>query len=243
MIPGIPESPGTVVAVVGDTLIIDAGDRLVRCRPDRAVLDELRYPGSMIGAQVEELVLAPSNRLLATFLSSGQGECGYDVYSIDGPLQRLSNRGSETNPMTLGPAQVLPVFSPDERLLACASGLRTIGGDWWTPDQEDWPDEVEDEALIPATGGPTALGTLVLHDIATDTATVHPLVCDLPAGWVPEDPWDEQWSYGPTRLEFTADDVLRIGLADGSSADVRLPLPDVVTVPAPRPVLADAGDG
>ncbi|MFI9825246.1 hypothetical protein ACIHFC_33125 [Streptomyces sp. NPDC052013] len=91
--------------------------------PAMTVVDELRYPMPSGGGGIEALALSPTQRFVAAWFNSGQGENGYDVYSLDGsPLQRLTHLRHHRNPMNFRPMFCGPVFSPDECLLACSPG-------------------------------------------------------------------------------------------------------------------------
>jgi hypothetical protein len=57
---------------------------------------------------------------------------------------------------------------------------------------------------------------------------------DLEPGWVPDDPWDVRWEFGATALEFRGSDALWLTLPEGTAVKLRLPLPEVVTLPAPK---------
>jgi hypothetical protein len=202
------------------------------------VLDELRYPTPDCGGGIEALVLSPTQRLAAAWFNSGQGENGYDVYRLDGPLGRLTHRQHAVNPMDLEPMYCMPVFSPDERLLACSPGAGYGELAWWAPPHENWLTDIGGEEVeIPSLGGLTTFGSLVLHDIDRDTASVHLLQFVLEPGWVPEDPWDDRWRYGVIGLEFRADDQVRLVMPDGIVVDLPLPLPSAVTLPTPARAL------
>jgi hypothetical protein len=104
---------------------------------------------------------------------------------------------------------------------------------FWSPPEDAWPDAYEEEWEIPSLGGPATFGSLVLHDLDRDIATVHMLQFELEPGWVPEDPWDSRWRCGPVGIEFRADDAIRLTLPDESVVDLSLPAPPVVPLPTP----------
>lgn len=203
--------------------------RLIRYGwPQMRVLDDLLYGLPQSG--VDDLVVSPSGRLLLTYLNSGQGRNGYELFGLDGPLRRLGAGEVFTLPSMYCP----PVFSPGERLVACSPGTRE--GAWWTPGEEDWPPDGDDpleEVEIPGAGGMATFGSLVLHDIAGDVTSTHLLRFGLPPGWVPDDPWDARWEYGASAVEFPADDLVRLLLPDGQRVELRLPLPAAVLLPTP----------
>lgn len=195
--------------------------------PGMSVLDDLLY--GLPEAGIDDLVVSPSGRLLLTYLNSGSGGNGYELFGLDGPLRRLGIGEIFTLPSMYCP----PVFSPSERVVACSPGTRD--GAWWTPDEEDWPPDGDwvDEVEVPSTGGMTTFGSLVVHDIAGNAVSTCLLQFDLPPGWVPDDPWDSRWEYGANAIEFPADDLLRLLLPGGHWAQLRLPLPEAVLLPTP----------
>ena len=202
--------------------------RLIRYAwPQMCVLDDLLY--GLPEAGVDDLVLSPSGRLLLTYLNSGQGPNGYELFDLDGPLRRLGIGEIFTLPSMYRP----PVFSPGEHLVACSPGTRE--GTFWTPDEKDRPadDDERDEVEVPSIGGIATFGSLVLHDLAEDVTSTHLLQFDLPPGWVPDDPWDSRWEYGANAVEFPADDLVRLLLPDGRQVQLRLPLPTAVLLPTP----------
>ena len=215
-------------------LVAEYQRRLVRYAwPSMTVLDEVPTVVPTCGGGIEALVPSPTHRYAAAWLNSGQGENGYDVYRVDGPLARVTHLQHAANPMNHPPMYCLPVFSPDERVLACAPGVRAEVA-WWTPPYSAWPhDWTGEEAEIPSLGGPTTFGTLVLHDLERDAESTYPLRFRLGAGWLPADPGDSRWRYGPIGLEFPAEDRIRLTLPDGTPVDLALPLPPTVTLPTP----------
>jgi hypothetical protein len=205
----------------GDVLAC-ADRRLARHSwPDMTRLDEVAAH-----EYAEELVVSPSQRLVVTWLNDGQGANGYEVFALDGGLRRLG----VGEIMTLDPMYCAPAFSPSERLLACSTGADDA---WWSPPEEDWPDDYAEEAEIPSPGGVTTFGSLLVHDLDRDTVSRHRLQFDLEPGWVPADVWDSRWRYGAIGLEFLAEDRLRLVLADGTAVPLRLPLPEAVLLPTP----------
>jgi hypothetical protein len=204
--------------------------RLIRYAwPGMSVLDDLMY--GLPEAGVDDLVFSPSGRLLLTYLNSGQGQNGYELFGLDGPLRRLG--AGEI--FTLEAMCCPPVFSPGERLVACAPGPRAVIR-FWTPGEEDWPPDdgrARDELEVPGTGGIVTFGSLVLHDIAANAVSTHLLRFDLPPGWAPNDPEDDMWAWGANEIEFPADDLVRLLLPGGQRAELRLPLSAAVLLPAP----------
>jgi hypothetical protein len=170
---------------------------------------------------VEELVVSPSERFAVAFLNSGEGQCGYEVFSIDGAIRRLGVGQPFTLPEMLSP----PTFSPDERLLvsACASGDRA----WWAD-----PKDKKRTARTPAVGGHVTFGQVIVHDLEKNLVTRHRLELDLPAGWLPGDHRAERW-VGPEGVEFIDERRIEIGMPDGSDVELELPLGDAVLLPSP----------
>jgi hypothetical protein len=209
------------VALLADTVVACVDDRLVRYSwPDFTEVDSLPAPD-----MAETLIVSPSSELLVVYQNDGQGENGYSVFSLDGPLRQVSDHiGLSTDPM-----YAMPTFSPSSRLIVAAPGNEQF----WVPPFEDWSEEYEEEAEIPSQGGLTSFGTLLVHSLPDDVVTHHDLQFDLPVGWVPEDCWDARWDYGPIGLSFVGEDLLRVQLPDGTWVDLALPLPSMVLLPTP----------
>jgi hypothetical protein len=87
-------------------------------------LDELPYRVWRYGLGAEELTVALLQRLAVAWLNDGQGENGYRVLDLDGPLRWLT----EGEPRPYQPMYSLPQLSPDERLLVCAPGDTCFAG-------------------------------------------------------------------------------------------------------------------
>lgn len=207
-------------------LLLDAVDkRLVRYTwPGLVEVESVPAP-----QYAEKLVVAPSERRLVVFQNDGQGMNGYSVFDLDGPIRQLGvHIGLSVDPM-----YAMPAFSASERVVASAPGTAFF----WQPPEDRWPADYAEEAEIPSLGGVTTFAVLILHDLDTDTVTRHDLQFDLEAGWVPDDCWDARWEYGPIGLEFAAEDVLRLQLADGQWVEVGLPAAERVLLPTPNSVL------
>jgi len=198
--------------------------------PELTLIDELVY--GLPTCCIDSLVVSPSQRLALTYLNSGQGENGYELFGLDGPLRRLG----VGEVFTLPPMWAPPAFSPSERYVTCAPGTDST---WWCPPEDQWPDDwTGDDWSIPSAGGPTDFATVIVHDLHNDHVTRHRLRYDLPAGWVPDDVEDSRWAYGPLEIGFlddtnNRDAHLRLRLADDTTVEFGLPLPEVTTLPAP----------
>jgi hypothetical protein len=207
-------------------LVLEYGVRIARYSwPGLTEIDEVP-----IHRYAEDIVVSPSERLFATWLNDGQGATGYELYALDSPMREL-DIGED---MTLEVMYYTPVFSPSERLVAYTHGCTFAFGTWWSPeDQNDWPEDIEDELSVPSPGGLTTFGGLVIHDIEEDIRSHHPLQFDLEPGWIPDDFEDGRWEFGLVEPAFTAEDRLRLTLADGVSVQLTLPLDGAVLLPTP----------
>jgi hypothetical protein len=204
---------------------VDQRQQLVRFSwPDLTPVETIEAPQFSV-----TLIVSASEKLLLVYQDPGGGECGYEVFSLDGPLRKLSDHIGPT----VGPMGVQPIFSPSERLVACCPGN---GGFWLPPENdrlEEWMDEL-DEMEIPSFGGKATFATLILHDLSTDVVTKHDLQVDLEPGWVPDSPQDERWENGAAGLVFATEDQLRLQLPDDSWIELSLPLPETVLLPTPN---------
>ena len=182
-----------------------------------AVLDETLCRITACGCYIDGIAASPSGEWLVTQRISGQGEWGYDVFRTR-PLVREAGVAEER-----GYILDLPSFAPDESFLVGGAGPGFLGGWWVHPD-----DELED----PARGGPVVLGFLFVHRLPSHGVTRHELRVDLPAGWLPDDPW-AQW-YGPREITARVDAVTVLP-SWGVPIELSLPLPPVIQLPAPHP--------
>ena len=156
---------------------------------------------------VERLVLNNSgNGCLATWLD--QSSWGY--VSIDLAAMKQLPGGFSSRPNSLAP----PSYSPDDSVVVSCNYYKS---GWWT-------DEIDDYWDYPCPGGLRRVGTINVHDIASDTASRHEVLIDLPEGWIPVDPDNSHWDaiWGP---QFVSEDEFRIWLPDGSSELLQFPLP------------------
>lgn len=224
---------GDYVRFLASGMIACVDWRIVRYRwPDLTELDSTEAPD-----QAEEFVVAPSERMLVVYQNSGQGENGYQVFSLDEGFPSISRKPGLSTP----PMYVPPVFSPSERQILCAPGT---DGCFWVPDEEHWPADWDGEEVeIPSIGGPAKFGDVLVHDLETDVITRHELRYELDPGWVPEDCEDGRWNYGPIGLEFPAEDRIRLRQPDSTWIELTLPLPRTVLLPTPSRVLPPYEEG
>jgi hypothetical protein len=187
-------------------------------------VDDLAY--GLPGAAIEAVVVSPDEQTALTWLNSGQGQRGYELYTLDGPLRRLGIGEI----FTLRSMYEAPAFSPSGRLVACSPGL----GAWWVPPEELWSDDwVGDEWSFPSLGGPTDFATVLVHDVERDAVSHHTLRFDLPTGWVPDDTEVSRWIYGAIGIAFHAEERLEITLPHGVPVELTLPLSAITTLPPP----------
>lgn len=158
-----------------------------------------------------------STRALATWRD--QTEWGYVV--IDAVTLEQSKVSVEW-PLATLPA---PAFSPDDAVVVSCNYFSHV---WWAPDHDDWYGK--------SPGGDFKMGSISVHDLASNAITHHDVVARLPAGWAPKAPEEDEWQmiWGP---EFVSDRAFRIWLPDGSEEVLSLPLP--VAVRIDRPLATD----
>jgi hypothetical protein len=199
------------------------GHRLLRYSwPGCELQEELHFRVPSGGA--DALVVSPAGGLAAAVAIEGP-EWYYEVLSLRPALSQL-DVGHRIDDYLLDG----PIFSPDERYLVTVGSPGYL---WWAaPDEED-----EERWQIPSEGGKHEVGWVHVHDLGKDRKTRHPLVVDLPAGWQPvpragePDGWSWKVVWGP---HFLGDRDFRLWLPDGSTLDLRLPLPKVIKVPLLR---------
>ena len=136
---------------------------------------ELILPVSACGTAVENLTASASKRWVVTHRYSGQGEWGYDVIDMK-TFERVGGVAERKGTML-----DLPLFDADETRVVGGYGSAWLGGWWAHPDDE--PDE-------PARGGRISIGWLFDHDLADNHVSWHELFVDVPAQWLPHDPWN-----------------------------------------------------
>jgi hypothetical protein len=184
----------------------------------QAVVDETNCPITPSGCAIEEIAVSASGNWLVTRRSSGQGEWGYDVFRSC-PLIREAGVTA-----TRGYMLELPCFSADETRLIGGFGLKWLGGWWAGPNDE--PDD-------PVPGGVVSFGVLFVHHLPNHRVDHHALEISLPRGWMPDDPWAEEWC-GPKTITPAATGV-RLTLSWGVSVGITDPIPSVVRLPTPHP--------
>jgi hypothetical protein len=198
--------------------VVDLAQTVRRCSwPSGEVVEETVCPITRAGCYIEEIAASPSGAWLVTQRISGQGEWGYDVFRAC-PLAREAGVAQER-----GYILELPVFAEDESWLVGGAGEGFLGG-WWA--------HPEDDIEEPARAGPVSLGFLFVHRLPGYRVTRHELRVELPAGWLPEDPWGE-W-YGPRDIRPVGDGV-RLMPSWGVPVEVAGPLPAVIVLPTPDP--------
>lgn len=166
-------------------------------QPDGAKLSELRLPYPLAGYGGHDLVVSPSERLLAVFLYSGQGEVGYELLDLVGGLSHLGGL-----PYVFGEGDA-PVFSPDESLLVM---VRETYFGWWDDARDDTA------ALVP-------WGALTVHDLLAGRLDEIELHARVPTSWQPE---NASWT-APTELAFVGPRELRLRTPWGSTPRFVLP--------------------
>lgn len=160
---------------------------------------------------------------LATFLDQHQwGYVSLDLATLQQAQPSLYARGATLSP---------PAFSPDDELVVAVHYLREL---WWSDDPDDW--------YAPSPGGPHQMGSISVHQLATDKVTFHEVWIDLPEGWLPDRPENSEWSnlWGP---EFLSRDSFKIWLPDDTEEPLTLPLPDRITIRRPLGTTRTWDDG
>lgn len=165
------------------------------------------------GCAIEEIVASASGRWAATERFSGQGECGFDFLDVE--RMELVGGVTDQRGYMLGP----PVFSEDESRMVTGHGP-WLGGFWVHPE-----DDIED----PARGGVVDMGRICVHVLPSHEEHWHQLELDVPAGWLPDDVWDEKW-YGP-RSMTPFEQGVRMVLPGGDVFEHPDPLPHVIRLP------------
>lgn len=161
------------------------------------------------------LVPAPGRQHFAAVWLD-QASWGYELVDAAGHAQLAAAR--QWPQPTVSP----PGFSQDGAFLV---GCHFVKSGWWT-------DEIDDYWEYPADGGPRQCGTISVHELSTGAVTLHEVIVDLPAGWLPDRPDNAKWDmiWGP---EFLDARTFSVWLPDHSTATLTLPLPAQVTIPHP----------
>lgn len=176
----------------------------------------LPYPDNGYGGAV--VSISPQARYAAAVLYSGQGETGYELFTLAPNLHHFASF-----PFVCGEWDLTPMpFSPDERLVALAVEERPL---WWSD-----PDDEDADWDTPSAGGPVQWATLFVHRIGEQSPARYPLMVDLPKGW--RGPETETW---PAELRFDTDNRLSVGLPWDTRFSFELPPSEQpVVVAGPR---------
>lgn len=163
----------------------------------------LPYPSAGYGGH--ELVVSPRGRYLALFLFSGQGEVGYELFTLGRELEHIGGLD-----YMFGEGDH-PVFAPDERSLVMC---------WetyfhWVRDQVP----TERNRVI-------TWGEITVHALPDGPIERRQLQARLPDGWRPE-PW--AWT-APTDLHFVHGRELKLKTPWGSEPSLPFPLPADPTI-------------
>lgn len=112
-----------------------------------------------------------------------------------------------------------PAFEPGSSVVVACHFHNSV---WWN-------DEEDDPAELPSPGGQRKIGTISVHDLATDQRAVSQVIVDLPPGWLPDSPYAAQWSsmWGPS---FTSAHTFKIWLPDHSTETLTLPLSPTIHI-------------
>lgn len=181
--------------------------------PTWEIAGELSIGVDPTGCAIEEIVASPSGRWAATRRSSGQGESGFDVIDV-ARMERIGGVARRRGIMLAA-----PVFAPDEARVL--TGIGPWLGGWWAHPE----DELED----PARGGVIDFGCLLELDLDARVLHTCALELEIPAGWVPSDPWADEWM-GPTSIE-PLERGARVVLPGGDCFAHAAPLPAVLRLP------------
>lgn len=161
---------------------------------------------------VEALVPSPTGRLVLAFLNSGQGETGYELFSIAGELRQLHMGPIFSH---LGSVDGTPIFSPSDRLVAHAT-TNEANPYWWVDRQDndvDWH--------TPSRGGVMTAGLLFLQDLESAKTSRHELRLHVKPGWHPREQ-DSGWC--ARVLRFVGEDRLRLKVPRLGVRELKLPL-------------------
>jgi hypothetical protein len=170
-----------------------------------AVIAETSCATSLAGCAIEEISISASGTWLVTRRNSGQGESGYDIFSVNG-LERCGGIAEE-----YGYIIEIPRFSQDETVAVTGIGLSWLGG-WWS--------HRDDDIDVPSRGGVMSIGTLLVHDLIDHRTVRHDLDMDIPKGWLPNDSEQDIWSC--VRDIQAEPDGIRMTLPGGTRIAVKL---------------------
>lgn len=190
--------------------------RLEQRDPDSFALARV-IPFELPSGGPEWLELSPSGGLaVVTWLD--QGEWGYVGIDLRAGVQ--AGLAARMRPGTrAAPPRIL---ADGSAILACAS----VGAAWWNLRDHDDPSE------RPSEGGERRIGWITTHELASGRVRESELVVDLPAGWIPDDPYDSRWYriVGPELDDLAS---VAVWLPDGSRERFSLPLTDRLTLARP----------
>ena len=154
------------------------------------------------------------NQCLATWLD--QNVWGYVLLDLEKRQQLPASLYWRS--ATLSP----PAFSPNDVVAVSCHYFRD---GWWT-------DEIDDFWEYPSPGGLRKVGTISVHDLATNQIANHDVLIDVPPGWLPDNGDRSDWNmiWGP---DFISEREFKIWLPDGSTETLALPLPAQIEIRRP----------
>jgi hypothetical protein len=207
-----------LVPLAGDVLVVVYRKNTVQrlAWPDLAVRDSLAFTLPQQG--IEELVVAPSQQRGLAYLSSGQGEGGYELFDVR-PLRRSEGAPGFTLPCLYSP----PQFSPDERHVVAAIGARAAGYNWkyntgwWLSDEQ----RAEGDEDGTSQGGAMPFAQVLVHDLADGAIRKHRVDLALPPGWAPP---DDSMDWDLPELLMVGSDAIELGFGRELIIELSWPL-------------------
>lgn len=184
-----------------------------RQAPSGRVLKETEV--CVVAGGVRHLVLSHKlDKCLATWLD--QNIWGYVLMDLESMRQQPASLYWRS--ATLSP----PGFSPDDALAVSCHYFRD---GWWT-------DEIDDFWEHASPGGLRKVGTISVHELASNHVSNHDVLIELPRGWLPDNGDRSDWNmiWGP---DFVEPRAFSIWLPDGSTETLSLPLPPKVEIRRP----------
>ncbi len=206
----------TVMAVTVSNMVVSAkrvkGVPTRLCKLDDVTYkpdDELLFGLPQCG--VEELVGSPTGQSVLAFLNSGQGEVGYELFSVEPRLAQL-----HAGPVfEYGYVEAAPVFSPSGQWIALATSNH-IEPYWWVGNKgapREWD--------APSRGGIVTAGFLFIQDTVRRKTTRHDLQLRIPPGWHPPE-GSSDWCARVVR--FTDDCHIEVRIPRLGTRKLSLPL-------------------